>query len=465
MAKFSLFPFEYFTEILSSPLVKPLAQRLHPSTVTAVLKGVFEDVSAELRYVVTEQKRPDLNMLLDKVVSRLTAALDISEPLTIDARGRLFPDDLERLADAAHQEQVWLAAEPLSEYTSRQDRQREKTALARLARLGGSEAALVFPSAAIARVAVLQALYDSGKELVVARRDFYERENGERLEDSFDIFPQQRRVEVGASNSVDYSDYDRACCEQTGLIWRSYSRWLPSGRIVPEDGIVKLRAARDLSFLILADVEFAPLIDLSKYFDGTVLTVAERIKKGTDLVICDGAQLIGGPNCGLLFGSKDAIEQVKSTATFALSEVNRVTFGAIAKTLELYDDPDTALSSIPVLRALSLSIANLESRAKRLAAILETCNRVQIARVVEGRSLLCANASFGSSPTRLIELRPRGASPAELAAFLEKSSPRLLARWTRDTLLLDLRTLPPELDTVVAEIFEKLTPILESPEA
>jgi len=41
---------------------------------------------------------------------------------------------------------------------------------------------------------------------------------------------------------------------------------------------------------------------------------------------------------------------------------------------------------------------------------------------------------------------------------LEASSPRLLARWTRDALTLDLKTVAPERDLVVAEIFEKIVP-------
>ena len=429
MAKYSFFPLEYLTEILSSPLVKPFAQRLHPSTVMAVLKGVFNDVSAEARYAVSEQKLPDLNMLVDKVVARLTAALDISEPLVVDARGRLFPNSIERLADVALQEGIWTAAEPQSEYTRRQDRQREKTLLARLARLGGSEAALVFPSEETAKVAVLQYLHSSGKELVVARRDLYERENGERLERAFDVFPHQRRIEIGACNAVDYEDYDRACTSNTGLVWRSYCRRDPEGRFILDSDLVRLRAAQDRSFLILADVEFAPLVDLSSYFDVTVPSVSDRIKNGADLVVCDGAQLVGGPNCGLLFGSKNALEKIKT--------------------------PETALATIPALRALTASLANLESRAKRLAAILETSDLVEQARVVEGRSALCANASFGAFPTRLVELRPRDASPAELAVTLEKKSPKLLVRWTRDAVLLDLRTFPAEQDIVVAELFER----------
>ena len=48
------------------------------------------------------------------------------------------------------------------------------------------------------------------------------------------------------------------------------------------------------------------------------------------------------------------------------------------------------------------------------------------------------------------------ASSAELAAQLEKSSPRLLTRWTKDTILIDMKTLLPEQGVVVGELFERI---------
>ena len=111
MTKPTWFPFTYIFDLLNSPRVKPLAQRLHPSTVVEILKGVFDDARQELRYAVNSQRLPDVNELLEKVVARLDAALDSEEALAIDARGRIVPDDLERLADVALQERVWLAAE------------------------------------------------------------------------------------------------------------------------------------------------------------------------------------------------------------------------------------------------------------------------------------------------------------------------------------------------------------------
>lgn len=456
MARFTPFPFEYFTEILSSPLVKPLAQRLQPSTVISVLRGVFDDVTTEVRYAVNEQKLPDLNILVDKVVARLADALELTDPLVVDARGRLFPNSVERLADAALNEGVWASATPQSPQTRKQELQREKTTLALLARLGGSEAALVFNSAEAARVAILQNLYASGKELVVARRDMYEREDGERLERAFNVFPRQRRLEIGACNAVDFNDYERACTPETGLVWRSFCRWEPEGRYVPCADVAKLKGVGGRNFKLLADVEFAPLVDLSEYFDATVPTVADRFRQGVDLVICDGAQLIGGPNCGLLFGPKSVLEELRNQPAYYLCQPSSSVSAALAKTIQLYDDPEKALAAIPALRLLSTSLANLENRAKRLANLLETFQNVQFARPVEGRGVLCVNASIGVFPSWLVELKPRGASPAEFAAKLEKTTPSLLVRWNRDVVLLDMRTLPPELDLVVVDVFESL---------
>ena len=46
---------------------------------------------------------------------------------------------------------------------------------------------------------------------------------------------------------------------------------------------------------------------------------------------------------------------------------------------------------------------------------------------------------------------------SDVVAALETGSPKLLAKWTRDSILIDLKTVPPELDLDVAEIFERVS--------
>lgn len=458
MAKNYTFSYAFLSEILSSPKIKPLVQRLHPSATLPVLKSVFDDVSDELWSAVKEQRRPEINELIERAVVRLKDLIGIAEPLVVDARGRVCPNDLERLAPCALEEGAWLLSEPQSEYSRKQDAQREKDLLTRLARLGGAEAAIVFPNAETARVAALNALAVSRKNLVVARRDLYQLDSGERLEDSFNVFPELERREVGACNAVSLADYARACDGNTGLIWRASGRWSPDGANVPVYELATLKGnASERAFAILGEVEFAPLIDLSEFMRTKVPTIADRLKSGYDVVLCNGAQLIGGPSCGLAFGARSWIESIKKTPIARFSKTNRVTLGMLGKTIALYDDRAAALENIPILRTLSTSPANLESRAKRLAAILETFSCVQYARYVEGTSTLCANAVFGTSPTRQIEVKLRGHSPAEFAAKLEKTSPRLLARWTQDVLVIDMKTLAPDQDVVVSELFERLS--------
>ena len=456
MARTSSFSYAFLTDILSSPKIKPLAQRLHPSAVLGVLKNTFDDVSQELWSAVSEQRRPDVGELIERIVERLRELVGISEPLVVDARGRLFPNDYPRLASAALEEGSWILCEPQTDYSRRQDELREKEARAKLARLGGAEAAAVFANCGAARIAVLHALSSTGRGLVVARRDMYERENGERLEESFDAFPTLPRREIGACNSVTLDDYARACDASVGLVWRSFGRWLPRGRRPSDAEIAGLKETDGRSFLLLGEIEFAPLINLNEFFDASVPTVAERLKSGFDLVLCGGAQLIGGPPVGLLFGSRSSIDAVLRAPMSKYAKASRVGLAALTKTLSLYDDRTVALESIPVLRALSTSDANLLSRAKRLAQILETYDFVQFARAIEGRAILCPDASFGTTPSRVVEVKPRGFSAAELAAKFEKLSPKLLVRWTKDSVLIDMKTLPPEQDPVVGELFDRI---------
>lgn len=456
MPKTSSFSYSFLSEILSSPKIKPLAQRLHPSAVLPVLKSVFDDVSVELWSAVAEQRRPEVNELVEKIVGRLKELAGVAEPLVVDAKGCVCPNDFERLAPSVVEEGAWILAEPQTDYSRKQDALREKEARAKLARLGGAEAAAIFPNAETARAAVLNALALSGRGLVVARRDLYERDSGERLEDSFNVFPEIPRREIGACNSVSIDDYDRAIDGTVGLVWRTFGRWSPEGKRVSGSEFVALKKNKNRSFTVLGELEFAPLLDLSEFLLVKIPTIAERLKNGFDLILCEGSQLIGGPSCGLVFGSREAIDAIRRTPIARFSKMNRVTIGMLAKTLSLYDNRETALETIPILRTLSTSDANLESRAKRLAALLETIDCVQIARPIEGASPLCANAIFGSSPTRMVELRLRGFSPAEFASKLEKLSPKLLVRWTRDSVLLDMKTLLPEQDVVVPELFERM---------
>ncbi|MBQ2788025.1 MAG: hypothetical protein IJE97_00195, partial [Thermoguttaceae bacterium] len=141
MLKSTPFSFSFLTEILSSPSVKPWASRLHPSAVLAVVKGVLNDVSQEAFSAASELRRPDLAELIEKIVGRLATLGDDAEPLVVDARGRVFADDFERLAAEAVAEAAWALSEPRTEFSERKDAAREKETIARLCQATGAEAA------------------------------------------------------------------------------------------------------------------------------------------------------------------------------------------------------------------------------------------------------------------------------------------------------------------------------------
>ena len=71
MAKATPFSFAYLSEILSSPAIKPLVQRLHPSAVLGALKSTFDDMVIELGAAFGEQRLPDVNDLIERIRARL----------------------------------------------------------------------------------------------------------------------------------------------------------------------------------------------------------------------------------------------------------------------------------------------------------------------------------------------------------------------------------------------------------
>ncbi len=332
MAKATPFSFAYLSEILSSPAIKPLVQRLHPSAVLVALKSTIDDMVIELG---------------------------------VDARGRVFPNGFERLAPPAVQEGTWILSEPQSDYSRRQDAARERDVRLRLTRLAGCESAAVFANCESARVAILHALALSGRKLVVARRDLFEKEDGSRLEDAFSFFPSLQRREIGACNSVTLRDYERAIDAETGLVWRAFGRWSQDGRSPLASDVARLKGIDGRSFSIIGDLEFAPLIDLSDFFDAPIPTVGERLKNGFDLVLCDGAQLIGGPSCGLVFGSRSSIDSILAAPAAPLAKLNRVAYAILAKTLAIYESRDAALESSEPRRTARDSLGALRMRSDR----------------------------------------------------------------------------------------------------
>ena len=131
---------------------------------------------------------------------------------------------------------------------------------------------------------------------------------------------------------------------------------------------------------------------------------------------------------------------------------------ALAATLRLYRDEETARREIPLLHLLSTSAENLQNRAQRLAPQIEATSAVSEAEAVAGVTYL----GGGSIPTQelstwCIALKPARTSVDRLAAKLRSGTPSVVGRVHQDRLLLDLRSVLPRQDMLLVAALEVLS--------
>jgi len=172
-------------------------------------------------------------------------------------------------------------------------------------------------------------------------------------------------------------------------------------------------------------------------------------------VAISGDKLMGGPQAGILLGAEDVIGAMRENPLCRAFRVDKVTLAGLQATLRHYLDPAEALREIPTLRMLATPLPDLERRASKLAkGLLEAGLDV---RVAEGSGMVGGGTYPGVElPTWTVRIEAPGMRPQAVSRRLRDASPPVVSRVERDEVILDLRTIAPEEDEVVARIFGEL---------
>ena len=175
--------------------------------------------------------------------------------------------------------------------------------------------------------------------------------------------------------------------------------------------------------------------------------VADSLRAGVDVVTYSGDKLLGGPQAGMLTGRQEIIQRMRGNPLFRALRVDKLTYAALEATLLAYIKQDH--DSIPALRMMRLSEADIAQRTEALADRLDSAKLR--AQIMDGESLIGGGAAPSAVlPTRVIAVTCPGLSAEELAARLRHSEPPIVARVEEGRVLLDLRTVFPEQDDLIA---------------
>ena len=292
----------------------------------------------------------------------------------------------------------------------------------------GAEAVHVVNNGAAALALVTCALA-MGRNVVVARGEMVEIGDGFRIPELVESVGATLR-EVGTTNRVRLSDYEAAVDERTAFVLKVH----PSNFVV--EGFTSTVPVAELAALpvpVVADIGSGLLAPHPRLPDEP--SASATLRAGADLVTASGDKLLGGPQCGLLLGRAELVEGLRRHPFARALRVDKLTLAALEATLT---GPPP-----PVARALSASAEDLLVRAEKLAADLAGVVPVEAVRTA---------AAVGGGGAPGVELPSAALSlPADLAAPLRLGEPPVVGYVGHGRLLLDLITVPPAQDGVLAD--------------
>jgi len=324
-----------------------------------------------------------------------------------------------------------------------------------LCALTAAEAAVVTGNNAAATMLVLATLA-TGREVIVSRGELVEIGGGFRVPD---IMAQSGAVlrEVGTTNRTRVSDYAAAISDRTALILRVH----PSNFRI--EGFTERPALADLA--AVAHRFNLPLFeDLGSGWLGVPHaqpwpealrdepSVRESVAAGVDLIAFSGDKLLGGPQCGLIVGRASWVDNVRKHPLMRAVRAGKQTYAALEATLGLWQR-EPSRTEIPVVAMLLMPIDRIDQRARALAAAIQAASASLTCDIVDGASTIGGGAAPQSQiPTRLLSITSPTRSAAALEAALRTSTPPIITRIQQDAVLLDLRTVTPEHDALLARL-------------
>ena len=385
-----------------------------------------------------------LEQIVEGVHGRLAAIARPRLSTAVNGTGVILHTNLgrapvseETAAAMAEAASAFVPLEIESDTNRRGGRMREISELMRL--LCGAERTLVVNNNAAAVLLTLAGLA-GGREVIVARGEAVEIGGGFRVPD---VVAQggAKLVDVGTTNKTRPADYERAIGSMTGALLKVH----PSNFVVDgftEEASVEGLAtvARRRGVALVHDIGSGSLIDPIAYGLRAEPTFQSSLADGADVVTASGDKLLGGPQAGIICGRADLVEAIERHPLARAVRADKATLAGVAATLRHYVAGE-AVQRVPVWRMISASVDDLSVRAERLAgqtggAVAEMWSTIG-GGSLPGEELPSVGVSFSEN----IE---------EMAGQLRRGEPRAFGRIHGNRLLLDLRTVFPEQDAVLA---------------
>jgi L-seryl-tRNA(Ser) seleniumtransferase len=304
--------------------------------------------------------------------------------------------------------------------------------------LTGAEAALVVNNCAAATLLTLQTVA-AGRRVIISRGQLIEIGGSFRLPDVFRQAGVQLH-EVGTTNRTRLLDYECAIGPETGALLRVHpSNYRITGfcESVSIGDLAKLAKSHQVP--VIDDVGSGALHDLTRFGLPDEPVIAESLRAGADLVLFSGDKLLGGPQCGIIVGRADLINQLRVNPLARALRVDKLTFAALQATLEIHR-AGRAFEEIPVLRQLALAPDAIRARSERLVQQLRGQSAAPEVFSLQSVESASGGGSLAGQTLPSWAVAISTANAEQVAERLRLGTPAVMARLNEGRNLIDLRT-------------------------
>lgn len=422
--------------ILSSAPIEPLLDTFGRENVKHQIRRILDDVrSQELRFELEEvsrmvrlelerSQRPDLRPVINGTGVLIHTNLGRS-PIS-----REHQHEVEELLSGYSSLEFDLAS------GSRGSRHHHIEKSAR--ELFGSEGALLVNNNAAAVLLSLSAVA-AGREVIVSRGELVEIGGSFRVPD---IIQQGGAIlrEVGTTNRTRAADYEAAITDDTAALLVVHQSNFKIVGFTERPSLSELVGVAHANGIpLIVDEGSGRVVDLQVYGLPKHPTISDLIGMGVDLVTCSTDKLIGASQGGLLLGREHLIESCRQHPLMRAVRPGKESFAYVTAALSSFSRGQHE-ARIPLYRMLSATLEQLRERATTISENID-CEIIETEAVVGG----------GTTPTETtqsIALSFR-TEPALLADRLRRHDPPVIGRLQEGSLMIDLRTVLPEQDTVL----------------
>jgi L-seryl-tRNA(Ser) seleniumtransferase len=319
-----------------------------------------------------------------------------------------------------------------------------------LSAMTGAEAGIAVNNNAAAVMLILNT-FGLGKKCIVSRGEQVQIGGGFRMHEVA-LRSGVKLTEVGATNRTVIDDYRDAVDGESAILFKVHLSNFKLVGFTEEASLKELvELGKEKNLVMVHDLGSGAFVDTSQFGLTHEPTIHDSLAAGVDLVCFSGDKLLGGPQAGIILGKKDKVAAVKKNPLYRTVRLDKIIIAILEELILDYMKSD--YEKIPLMQILSLKNDVLRKRAEKIGKKLSESGIkfeiIETEAFCGGGSL--PEESFPSVGIRLLSEK----NAVQISKNLRLNNPPVIGRIKDDRLILDIRTIFPEDDNIVADAIKK----------